>query len=78
MEKEQNNNKSKANSHWMPLNFNLNVFLQSDTICFNIILMIHQGATKRLSDSLGEVKRSVGLVHSYHMLPNGQELTGHE
>ena len=41
-------------------------------------VMIIQDVTKRLSDSPGLVKQSVGLAPCYHRLPDEQALTGHE
>ena len=47
--------------------------LQSNLhITFITTHSLFQGVTKRLSNRLGLVKRSVGLALSYHRLPDGQ------
>ena len=59
-------------SHWVTLKCSHSVTNSHHWLDL-IDPMIYQGMTKRLSDSPGLVKRSVGLV-PYHRLPNG----GHE
>ena len=62
MEKEQNNNKSKANSHRMPaLNFNLNVFC---SLTQYASISCYQGATKRpgRSETIGPVSAFLSHV----------------
>ena len=74
---------AKVTFYWMLILANYSVHVRCCSIrqlnpphrkrqVLHILPLTVQGATKRLYNSPGLVKRSVGLAPSYHWLPDGQ------